>query len=83
MAEATTPAGAPTPEQAEAAALAESRLAALRSLGDVNQANAATGIYGDSGSGKSTLAATAVEYCWQRYHRIGHYYTADPAATRA
>ncbi len=78
MAEATTPAGAPTPEQIEAAALAESRLAALRSLGDVNQANAATGIYGDSGSGKSTLAATAVEYCWQRYHRIGHYYTADP-----
>lgn len=72
------PAGTATPGQLAAAQEAEVRLAALMRLGDVNQANAATGIYGDSGTGKSTLAATGGEYGWQRYHRITRYYTADP-----
>lgn len=57
---------------------AELRMAALMRLGDVNQANAATGVHGDTGTGKSTLCATAVEYAHRRYHRLTRYYTADP-----
>lgn len=70
--------GAPTAEQLAAAATAEARLAALLKLGDVTQANAVTGIYGDSGTGKSTLAQTAVEYAWTRYRKISRYVIIDP-----
>jgi len=71
-------ASAPTPEQEAAAAAAEARLAQLLKMGDITQANAATGIVGDSGTGKSTLAATGVRYCWERYHKISRYIAADP-----
>ncbi|HET9253871.1 MAG TPA: hypothetical protein VFO16_01555 [Pseudonocardiaceae bacterium] len=69
---------AATPEQTAAAEAAEARLQALLKLGDVSQANAATGIVGDSGTGKTTLSATAVKYCWDRYHKISRYVAADP-----
>lgn len=65
-----------TPEQERAAAEAERRLAALATA-DVSQANAATGVYGVSGCGKTSLTATAIEYGWETYHRIGRVYAAD------
>lgn len=68
----------PTPDQEAAAREAEARLQQLLDMGDVSQANAATGIVGDSGTGKSTLAATAVEYCYNRYHKLSRYIAADP-----
>lgn len=68
---------AATPEQIAAAKEAERRLAALMALGEINQANAATGLYGDSGVGKSSLCATAAEYTWKRYHRKTRYIAAD------
>lgn len=67
-----------TPEQLAAAKEAEARLAQLLALGDVNQANAVTGVFGDSGSGKTTLLASAGEYSWSRFHRIARVYSADP-----
>lgn len=66
-----------TPDQLAAAAAAEARLQALLSMGDVNQANAVTGVYGDTGTGKSVLLDTAAEYCWTRYHRITRIVAAD------
>lgn len=52
-------------------------MADLMAMGDINQANAATGLYGDSGTGKSSLCATAAEYAWKRYHRTTRYVAAD------
>lgn len=72
------PTSQPTPDQIRAAEEAEARMAKLLALGDVTQANAATGIYGDSGTGKSSLCATAIEYCWNRYHKISRYVCVDP-----
>lgn len=72
------PAPTATPEQQAAAAEAEARLQQLLAMGDVYQANAATGIWGDSGAGKSIQCATAVEYNYRRYGRISRYYSADP-----
>lgn len=72
-----TPAAAAPPAALTVPEL-EAFLSKLRAGGTVNQANAATCIYGDSGTGKSTLCATAAEYCWRRYRKISRYYSADP-----
>jgi hypothetical protein len=68
-----------TPDQLAAAeaAAAEARLASLLAMGDVNQANAATGIYGDTGTGKSVLLDTAAEYCYSRFRRMSRIISAD------
>lgn len=42
-----------------------------------NLANAITALYGLSGSGKSSLLDTAVEYCWEHFHKIAMIYAAD------
>lgn len=71
------PVAAATSEQLKAAQAAIARLAILNNLGDINQANAATGLYGDTGTGKSVLVDTAMEYCWNRYHKISRVVSAD------